>query len=75
MAHPLKLRFNKLSNQELDDLASVLGAVLHETEQHAAWLLTEEGRQLEDWRDEDAVTTARITVLSKVLGLSPPRQN
>ena len=72
MTHPLKQRFNKLTSQELDDLASVLGAVLHETGRHAKWLLSEEGRQIEDWGDEDAVTTARITVLSKVLGVDPP---
>ena len=49
--------------------------MLHETGQHAKWLLSEEGRQTKDWSDEDAVTTARITVLSKVLGVDPPRQN
>ena len=75
MTHPLKQRFNKLTSQELDDLASVLGAVLHETGRHAKWLLSEEGRQIEDWGDEDAVTTARITVLSKVLGIDPPTKN
>jgi hypothetical protein len=32
-------------------------------------------RQIEDWGDEDAVTTARITVLSKVLGVDPPTKN
>ena len=72
MTHPLKQRFNQLTSQELDDLASVLGAVLHETGQHAKWLLSEEGRQTKDWGDEDAVTTTRITVLSKVLGIDPP---
>ena len=72
MTHPLKQRINQLTSHELDDLASVLGAVLHETGRHAQFLLSEEGRQIEDWGDEDAVTTARITVLSKVLGVDPP---
>ena len=73
MTHPLKQQFDRLSNQQLNDLESVLFAVLQETEQHAAWLLTEEGRQLEDWADEDAATTARMMVLCKILGVGPTK--
>jgi hypothetical protein len=75
MAHPLKQRINQLTNAELDDLESVLGAVLHGAQEDAAWLLTEEGRQVEDWEGDDAVTTAYITILNKVLGIEPPVKN
>jgi hypothetical protein len=75
MTHALRDRLDQLSDQELDQLESVLGVVLHDAELRAEWLLTELGRQVDDWEGEDAVTTAWITILSKALGVDPPRGN
>jgi hypothetical protein len=73
MTHPLKRTFDRLSEEELDDLESVLTAVLQEAEEHAEYLLTEEARRADknDWEDANATTQMRIVVLQKVLGLEP----
>ena len=69
--HPLKQRLDKLTDAELDELELVLGVTLQETEDHAKWLLTAEGRSTEDWVAVDATTTGWITILSKALGVDP----
>ena len=57
MTHPLKQRLDRMSNQELDSLESILMVVLH------------------DAQGDDAITTAYITIVSKALGIDPPRGN
>ena len=57
MTHPLKQRLDRMSNQELDSLESILMVVLH------------------DAQGDDAITTVYITIVSKALGIDPPRGN
>jgi hypothetical protein len=74
MTHPLKRTLDRLSEEDLDDLESVLTAVLQEAEEHAEYLLTEEAQQADknDLEDANATTQMRIVVLQKVLGVEPP---
>jgi hypothetical protein len=73
MVHPLKQRIVRLTDHELDNLESVLGAVLHETEQRVSMLMANQPDDDDDheWSDTHAAANLRIMVLSKALGVEP----
>ena len=77
MTHPLKQRINKLTSHQLDQLESVLGAVLHQTELRAEALQASAGQhwQEEQWPADHAVADMWIAILRKALGVEPEPEN